>query len=199
MRALGAAVVALVLAVLAGSGVAAATQICESVGSGGDGRCPDGSAEELLAKGKSFRASSTDVVLTSLTTEVTCSTSSITVRLTSKNGVKLLRGKIPALSFTGCETGGGTPCAVTMVNLPFETVFQRTDILVFDEAGVVFRLNCGFLVSCEFEAREQLIELEDGLLVASREIPYGRTGAFCPFAARLDATYSPDGGVTLLP
>ncbi len=194
-----AAVATFALMAVGDAGVASATQICKRVESGGDGKCRNGSLEKELAKGESFTATSTDLVLTSPTTSVACSSSSITARLTSKNAIALLRGKITALSFTGCETGGGTPCVVGVANLPYETVFHKTDILVFDKVGgVVFRLNCGFLASCEFEAREQLIELEGGRLVASREIPYARQGTFCPVAPRLDATYSPLRGVTLL-
>ncbi len=199
MRALGAAVVALVLAVLAGSGVAAATQICEPAGSGGDGRCPNGSAEALLPKGASFKAESTDVVLTSLTAEVSCSTSTLAARLTSENGIPLLKGKITALSFAGCETAGATPCEVTVANLPYETVFHKTDIIVFDDAGEVIRLNCGFLVSCEFEAQEHLLEPEGDLLAASEERPYAKRGAFCPVGSRLDATYAPLRELTFSP
>lgn len=197
--ALGAVVLALAAIALAGPGTAAASEICKQAAGGGDGRCPDRTAEKQIAKGESFEVSATDAVLTSPVTEISCADSSLRVRMTSRNGIPTLEGKVTALSFDGCETAGGTACTVTLGNLPFETVFHRTDILVFDEAGILFRINCGFLVSCEIEGREQLIELEDGLLVASGERPYAKRGAFCPFAPRFDATYSPPNGLTLLP
>jgi hypothetical protein len=194
-----AAIAALALLALAGPGAASAAQICKQVPSGGDGQCPGRAAEKQIAKGESFEVSATDAVLTSPVTDISCANSSVRVRMTSENGISTLEGKITALSFDGCETAGGTACTVTLGNLPFETVFHLADVLVFDEAGILFRINCGFLVSCEIEGREQLIELEAGVLVASDERPYAKRGAFCPSVPRFDATYSPPSGLTLLP
>jgi hypothetical protein len=199
VRGFGAVVLALALVALVGSGAASATQACKRVEGGGDGKCPGAQSEKELAKGQSFRATSTDLVLTSPTTDVACAGSSLRVRMTSPNGIKLLRGKVPALTFSGCKTSGGTPCTTSVANLPYETVLQKRDILFFDPAGVVIGLNCGLLISCEFVAREQLLEAAGNLLVASGERPLARKGAFCPIAPRLDASYRALPGFTFVP
>lgn len=191
-----AAVAAFALMALAGAEIAAATQICKRVESGGEGKCRNGSFEKELAKGESFTASSIDLVLTGLTTYVTCPSSSVTLKMTSKNSIPLIKGKITALSFTDCKTSGGTGCVATAANLPYEVVLHKEDVIVFDEAGVVFKLHCGYLVSCELTAREQLLGVEGDLVVASEERPLSKKG-FCPVVPRLDASYSTGSKITL--
>jgi hypothetical protein len=184
-----AAVATFALIALAAAEGAPATQICERVGSGGDGRCPGGSAERELAKGGSFTVSSTDAILTSATSEVSCSSSSVRLKMTSRNGISLVKGKVPALSFDGCETAGGTSCNVTFANLPYEAVLHPPDVLVSDPVGIAIHLDCGFLVSCQFTAQEQLLAVEGDLVVAAGDRAATVEG-LCPVAARLDATYS---------
>jgi hypothetical protein len=183
---------ALVLMAFASAWVAAATQVCKQVGSGGDGKCLGGAAERELAKGESFTASSTDVVLTSPTTYVSCESSSITLRMISRNSILLIKGLMTDLSFDGCETSGGTTCVTSVANLPYEAVVQNQDVIVSDAANIPMRLDCGFLVSCELIAREQLLAIEGDLMVASTERPLARKGA-CPVWPRFDASYSAPG------
>jgi hypothetical protein len=189
-RALGAAVVVLALAALAGTQVASATQICKPVKTGGDGKCPNGSLEKELAKGESFTVTSTDVVLTSASTSVTCSRSSVGLKMTSENAISLIRGRVTALSFANCKTAGGTECTTAVSNLPYKVGYHNEDIIVYDEAGIVIEVHCGFLISCELTAQEQLLSNKENLLLASAEEP-GTEGAFCPIAPRFDASYSP--------
>jgi len=191
-----AAVAACALLAFAGAGAASATQICKRAEGGGDGKCRNGSSEKELAKGESFTATSTDLVLTSPTTEVACSSSSMTLRMTTENAISLIRGKVTALSFADCSTNGGTPCVSTVANLPYDAVLHRTDVILFDKAGgVSIEFECGYLESCEFTVQVQLIAAAGDLLVASGEIPSTAKG-FCPVAARLDATYSARSGIT---
>ena len=191
-----AAVAALALLALAAPGAASTTQICKRAEGGGDGKCRNGSSERELAKGESFTATSTDLVLTSPSTDVACATSSVTLKMASRNTASLIRSKVTALSFVGCRTSGGTPCVTTVANLPYDAALHRSDILFFDKAGgVAIHLSCGYLVSCEFTVHEQLLALEGNLLVASSERPTTARG-FCPVAARFDATYSTGSRIT---
>lgn len=177
------------LLALAGPGGAPATQICEQAQSGGDGKCPNGSSERELAKGESFTLAASDLVLTSPNTYVSCSNSSIRLKMTSKNSISLVRGVITALSFDGCETSGGTACETSVANLPYDAVVHPPDVIVSDEDGMPIQLNCGFLVSCELIGEEHLLEVEDDQIVASAERPAAKKG-LCPAWPRLDATYS---------
>ena len=186
---------AFVVMALVGEESVSATQICKRVKGGGDGKCPNGSFEKELAKGESFTASSTDLVLTSAITNVACSSSAVTLRMTSRNSISLIKGLVTALSFTDCRTTGGTGCITTLANLPYEAVVHREDVIVSDAAGVVIDVRCGFLVSCEFTAQEQLLSVEGDLLVASEERPLAKKG-FCPVVPRLDASYSTRSKIT---
>ncbi len=188
MRFLYVVVVGLALVLLVGSGLGSATQICQRVEDGGDGKCPNGTFEQELAEGASFRAVSTDVVLTSPAMDITCARSSLRVRMTSPNSIKLLRGKITALSFSDCRTSGGTRCSTSLANMPYEAVLQNRDILFFDPDDIVISLNCGFLVNCELVGEEQLLAAEEDLLVASAERPAAKRG-WCPPVPRIDASY----------
>ena len=195
MRVLGLVVAAVLLMGLAGT--ASATQVCKQVQSGGDGKCPGGPSERELAKGESITAAATDVVLTSLSSSVFCSRSSVRVQLASKNSISLLKGKVTALSFTDCATSGGTPCTVSVANLPYEVVLHKTDLLFFDgTGGVEMRVSCGYLVRCEFTVQEQLLEVEGDVLVADKERPATKKGLLCPLVPRLDATYTTGSRVT---
>ncbi len=189
-KALGlAAVAAFIVVALAIAGTAAATQICRPVESGGDGKCPDGSLEKELAKGESFTATSTDLVLTGQTSSVSCSSSTARLRMISENSISLVEGLITALSYTDCKTSGGTACTTTVTGLPYEAVVHPPDVIVSDPQGIVVGFKCGFLVRCELKTREQLLEVEGNQLVASSERPSSKKG-FCPLVPRLDATYT---------
>lgn len=191
-----AAVAAIALMGLAHAEMASATQVCKQVQSGGDGKCPGGSSEKELTKGEALTASATDLVLTGLSSSVSCARSSVTLRMASENSISLIKGKVTALSFDDCATVAGTPCVATVANLPYDVVLHDTDLLFFDKAGgVSLQLECGYLVSCEFTVQEQLLEVEGNLLVAVDERPATKKG-LCPLVPRLDATYSAGSGIT---
>jgi hypothetical protein len=196
---LGLAVVsALALMAFAGAGTASAVQVCVSGTS--DGKC-SGANEKELAEGGSVTGTSSTATLTSSTTDVVCQESSTTLKMTSANTISPITGEVTALSFSNCKTTNGTSCKVTTKNLPYGGSLTSSALTVTDEIGAGAKVECGFLINCEFTSKSIVLAVSSNKegtaqFVASKE-KLSSTGSFCPETAEWDATYTAAAGTTI--
>lgn len=202
-----AAVAAMAVTAFVGAGTAsAATKLCATstkkpeVTANG---CPTNKEEPAKnASGKvHIEAESTEALLTTSITNVTCDVSKVTIEANSatNEGNTSITGEVTSLSFSSCETSGGTECTVTVKNLPYEghllgTTGGNTNLstlTVTDAVGAGAQVVCGFLINCTFTTKEASLAGTNGspTTFKASKVLLAREGGFCPATAEWDATY----------
>lgn len=184
LKVLGLAAVAAMAVMAFGAGTASAAQIC--VPGTGDGKCAT-SNEREYTPGTNITATSSNPVLTSSITTVTCKESSTTVTGTASTGAAI-SGEVTALSFANdCTTSGGTSCTVTVVNLPYPGSLTSSELTVNDASGAGAKVVCGVLINCTFTSTDAVLSVAHDTFQAT--VKLNRTGGFCPETAEWHATY----------
>lgn len=196
------AVASLAAVALAAPGTASAVQICFKVASPfGDTKCETEHAEKEYQE--EIKSTSTNPVLTTSITNVTCEHSETTFDPGAATGSEI-PGEIKALSFTGnCKTSNGTACTVQVLNLPYPSSIEGSVLTVNDASGAGFKVVCGFLINCTFTTTDGPVTLshEAGVLRKIWHWFFGEKTGFCPASAELEATYTATSppGVTIKP
>lgn len=158
IKAIGlAGVAAMVAMAFVGVGTASATGLCsaepETLGSG-ETQCVAGTA---YTTGQEYKATATNAVLKNSVENVTCTTSSTTLKQTQANtgtGSALL-GEVTALTFgPTCKSSGGFTCTVESLNKPYSaSLSSATSVLTITAKSgePSASVSCaGGLLSCVF-------------------------------------------------
>jgi hypothetical protein len=205
LKVLGLALVAAMAltAIMGATSASAATKLCSTVVNANQGGCPAGKYEYA----GTVKATSTNAILTSSTTNVTCEHSEVTLTANTSTNVPpatSIAGTITNLTFTkNCKTASGTACTVETVNLPYDGHVQGTiegntntsSLTVTDATGAGALVKCGFLINCTFTTKEATLH---GVNISSPAtttrftaagIKLNRSGGFCPETAEWHATY----------
>lgn len=188
LKVLGLAAVAATAVMAFGAGTASAAQICVPDTIKFDGKCPTATAErEYNPATDTITATSSNPVLTSSITNVTCKESATTVAGSSSTGATI-SGEVTALSFTNdCTTAGGTSCTVTVVNLPYPSSLTSSELTVNDASGAGAKVVCGVLINCTFTTTDAVLSVNHDTFQAT--VKLNRSGGFCPETAEWHATY----------
>jgi hypothetical protein len=184
------AVAAMAVMAFVGAGTASATTLCKSGGSPEAG-CGAGKGE-INAETDNIEGTSSNAILTSSLTDVTCKVSETKINPTSSTGAPIL-GTVENLNFKeDCTTASGTSCTVTVVNLPYSSSLEGTALTVTDPIGAGATVKCGFLINCTFTTKSATLNIVNGTpSVAKAEgVKLEREGGFCPETAEWHATYS---------
>jgi hypothetical protein len=155
----------------------------------------------------SFTAGSTNAVLSTSSGNVTCTSSSTTVKNTAQNGSpNPLPGSVTALSFSGCKLGT-TNCTVTAQNIPYDASnvaigSSGNGTLNVDDSGTTdpsASVVCGFFINCTFGKPTVSGAVTGGNPASvSFNTTLNRTGGICPSTATWTATYTLNGTNTAL-
>lgn len=185
-------VAAAAMAVMAfGGGTASAAQLCANAASEANG-CGKNGTQAKAETAADVTGTSTNAILTSSITDVTCTDSHTTINPNSSTGTPIT-GTVDVLTFGGeCETSGGTECHVTTVNLPYEASIEGTTLTVKDAVGAGAVVECGFLINCTFTTKEAKLSITNGTptTATASKVVLNRSGGFCPATAEWHATYS---------
>jgi hypothetical protein len=199
LKVLGLAAVAAMAVMAFGASTAAATQVCVAATAGhpADGKCAAGERE--LTNGESVTGTSSNPVLTSSVTTVTCKESSTTVKANTGTGTPIA-GEVTALSFANdCTTSSGTSCTVTVVNLPYTGSLETNKLTVTDAVGAGAKVVCGVLINCTFTTKKaELTVTHNASTTFDATVSLEREGGFCPATAEWHATYHSATNTTVL-
>jgi hypothetical protein len=143
-------------------------------------------------------AEAKDPILTA-SPQVTCESSTVSLKVTNNTGLTNPTGEITALNWTGCKTTTGiiTSCTVTTQNLPFhaEVTTPGPNLTVKPHSGggnPGANVVCGGFLSCTFSNTDFTLPIVSGnpAHVTASEVELKLlSGAFCPSTAKWDATY----------
>jgi hypothetical protein len=192
LKVLGLSIVAVVaMTAFFGASSASAVQLCKTVNFGsGDGLCPT-ILDEAESSDPIF-STSTEWVLTTSATNITCENASMTVDPATSTGSPIA-AEVTALSATGnCKTTGGTACTVTTVNLPYPAAFTGEGFTINDAVGGGFVVKCGFLINCTFTVKDMFApttHVGDDSVTHLSKISMEKAGGFCPATAEWHATF----------
>lgn len=161
------AVVALAAMAIAGAGSASATGLCsaEPEEVGGVTQCKSGTA---YGSGQEYKAEATNAFLDTDLEDVTCATSSTTLKQGEANTAagKPLLGEVTALTFSSCKTNNNFSCTVLSVNKPYAaSLSSETGVLtVSAKSGEPSAsVSCaGGLLSCVFGNTTFELPVESG-------------------------------------
>lgn len=193
LKILGLAVVAIAaMTALLGAGSASATVLCKV--SPTKGVCPSTSR---YAAGTTFDAKATGATLETNTENVTCKTSSTSIKNTAESGSPL-PGEVTLLTFGECTSSSGAACTVTSVGTPWSANLAWTSLgngtLTVANGGA--RVSCGFgFLQCRFGAKSLSLEVQGGNpgKVIANKVPLEMTAEEgflkCPTEAKWTATY----------
>lgn len=195
-----AAVAALAVMAFVGAGTASATTLCKTGGSPEAG-CGAGKGE-INAETDNIVGTSTNAILTSSLTNVTCEHSETEINPESSTGTPII-GSVEKLTFTGnCKTSSGTACTVQVLNLPYGGSLEGDTLTVTDPIGAGAKVVCGFLINCTFTTKQASLTVENGspTVAVAAGVKLERAGGFCPETAEWHATYktSSPAGLTVL-
>lgn len=161
----------------------------------------------LIVSGSTIEGSSSSVLITNSTSNVTCTTSVIKWKVLASTSTGTLPGEITSLTLTNCETAGKVSCISTVKNLNYSAGLVygggTNGTLTLSSGGAgspAVKLECGLSINCTFSSGLTL-DAKGGmpLQIVANEESLGREGANCPKSASLDGTYnataaSPNGG-----
>ncbi len=182
--AIGLLALALAASVGSASAPASVTQICSTVGSG-DGKCTTGTEAEYSGL---ITATEVTTVLTSSITNVTCHWH-LTLEPTGSTGTPGVAVHITQWILTACKTSSGTNCTATTKNLPYPGTITASTLTYSDAVGAGAKLECGFLINCEFLTKDAVAEVghDDTAILKFNKIALTRSGGLCPSTAVFDA------------
>lgn len=175
---------AIVGSIGAGTAAASQTQICSTPGNG-QGICTTGSESEYNGQ---ITATEVSTVLTSNIANVTCHWH-FTLEPTGSTGTPGVPVHIIQWLLTACKTSTGTKCTATTKNLPYPGTITASTLTYSDAIGAGVKLECGFLINCEFLTKDAVAEVDhdDTAILKFNEVALTRSGGFCPSTAAFDA------------
>lgn len=157
--------------------------------------CPAG---QTYGVGSKIVGKATDPLLTG-SIEVTCKTSETTVEVTNAGGAGNVTGKVTALNFKECNSGG-IGCTVTVNNIPYHAEVKGTgatgELTVTGIAGQPgAKVVCAFFLSCTFTAPKFELGIDEGaagvasVTAVNEELEKIAGGGICPEESFWDANY----------
>jgi hypothetical protein len=181
---------AAVLIMSAGAPSASATEFCSTETSPCTGT--------MYGSGTKFAGKSTNPILTSSITNVTCELAQMGGELTSTGGTGStpISGTVTSATWTNnCKTASGTACTITVLNLPWSMTGEEAagenefTVTVAGKPGVT--VKCGFLINCTFTQTSLVLSGENGnpAYVTATAEALNTEGGFCPATASYDAKY----------
>ena len=177
--------------VIGGSTASAADRLCES----NTNPCTSPVAVNGIIKGEA-----TDLLFTG-PTETTCTSSTMTMKVTKNDGSTNPTGEVTALSWTGCKdvTHFGIGCSYSTQNLPFhfEIVTPGPNFTMRGHAGggnPGWNIVCGGFISCTFQRVNFTLPIDVGspasLTANEVELEKVGGGGLCPEENFFDAKYA---------
>jgi hypothetical protein len=163
---------------------ASATQLCANSGTG-----PACASHGREYSGTVF-ATSTNASYHNSITNASCSDATVSISANTSTG-NPLQGTVTGKAWSNCQTVNGTACTFTPKNLPYEISLSSTTLTIKDAVGVGDKLECGFLINCEFTSPEIKLAVKNGspsTFNASGAV-MNRSGGICPATAEFFATY----------
>lgn len=194
-----AAVAAMALMAWLGASSASATVLCKNSTST---PCSEKYAPETIIEG-----AATNAKLTSNLATVSCTNSETTAETKTEGSASTtVTGTITALDFTGCTTGAGVPCTVTVNHLPYHAEIHWTTgnngtLTVSSDGSGSPGANvvCAGVISCTFERTLFTLPVTGGApasiaanAISLERTPFGGT-PLCGTEAFWDATYTATG------
>ncbi len=192
-----AAIAALALMAVAGAGTASATVLCKEKPNASN-QCPAG---KDYAAGTVLKATAASAFLDTSLVDVTCHSEVEAKTTTTGGAAATVLGTIENLTFTGCETEGGSECEVEVENLPYKAEIHNTAtvgnglLTVTGHSGEPSaQVVCFGFLDCTFGNTKFELPVDGGnpakVTANAVKLAIKEGGFLCPSEAKWTATYT---------